>query len=51
MNYLILLAILLGLFALKLTKVAALFALAAMIVFSIARSSIFRDIFDRKDKK
>jgi len=50
-NYLIILAVLLGLFALKLTKVAALLALAALIVYSIARSDFFKELFDRKDKR
>jgi len=49
--YLTVLAILLGLFALKLTKVAVLLALAAAIIFSVARSDLFRDIFDKKDKR
>ncbi len=50
MNYLIIIAILLALVALKLTKMAVIFDLAALIVFSIAKSSIFRDFFGKKDK-
>jgi hypothetical protein len=51
MNYLIILAILLALFALKLTKMAVILVLAAVIIFSIARSSVFRDFFGKKDKR
>jgi hypothetical protein len=50
MNYLIIIGILLALVALKLTKMAVIFVLAALIIFSIAKSSIFRDFFGRKDK-
>jgi len=50
MNYLIIIAILLALIALKLTKMAVIFSLAGLIIFSIAKSSIFRDFFGKKDK-
>ncbi len=50
MNYLIIIGILLALIALKLTKMAVIFVLAALIIFLIAKSSIFRDLFGRKDK-
>jgi hypothetical protein len=50
MNYLIILGILLALVALKLTKMAVIFVLAALIIFSIAKSSIFRGLFGKKDK-
>jgi len=50
MNYFILIAIVLALIALKLTKMAVIFVLAALIIFSIAKSSIVRDFFGKKDK-
>ena len=50
MNYLIIIGILLALVALKLTRLAVIFVLAALIIFSIAKSSLFRGFFGKKDK-
>lgn len=48
MNYLIIVAALFALVALKLTKVAVMFVLAGALVFLIARSSFVKDFFGKK---
>jgi hypothetical protein len=50
MNYLVVIAVLFVLIALKLTKMAVIFILVALIILSLAKSSIVRDIFGKKNK-